>query len=301
MNDQQQAMAFDLGCVSFTAESKVFKTQLDQWHQFGVIQPWLEDEQGALHYVATSRNSALTRHLSKDVPCYFSTRINRLEKSNGLWKLTYFKSNNDNSGKDHSIFAKNIVIATPSAQAYDLLKEIPSLENEIKNHINNVPLSPQWVLAVELANDISQLSDLSFPESDVIHSISIESNKPSREHPRDTHILQIQATSQWSSDHIESEKQIIEFKMIKALESLLKQPINSINLHVHRWLYSTVDNKISHIDNYYACKSGLSIIGDYFNDGYFGTEASWFSAVALAKHLTEIKQIQQSNRANSNA
>jgi hypothetical protein len=297
VNDQQQAMAFDLGCTSFSGKSEGFKMQLEHWHQCGVIKPWLENRQGNIEYVATPRNSGLTRYLSKDISCHFSTKIDSIEEFEGVWKLTY--SSNDSDEKT-AVFATHIVLAIPSAQAYDLLPQQPVLMNKMRNQINNVTLSPQWVLGLEITSDISQLSNLSFPENDVIHSISIETSKPSREHPRDSQVLQIQATAQWSHDHIDADKQKIASDMVKALEEVLNQPVKSTNRYVHRWLYSTVKNGISNINSNYISESGLSVIGDYFSNEHFGIEASWHSAIALVEKLTEAKKIQHSDRVVSN-
>jgi hypothetical protein len=296
-NDQQQTMAFDLGCTSFSGKSPEFKMQLDQWHQRGVIEPWLEDKQGNIEYVATPRNSGLTRHLSKEVSCNFSTKIDSIEECEGVWKLTY--SSNDSDDKT-AVFATHIVLAIPSAQAYDLLPEQPVFMNQMRDQIKSVTLNPQWVLGLEITNNISQLSNLSFPENDVIHSISIETSKPSREHPRDSQVLQVQATVQWSHDHIEADKQKIESDMVNALELVLNQPVKSTNRYVHRWLYSTVNNNISNTNSSYISESRLSVIGDYFSNEYFGIEASWHSAIALFEKLTEAKKIQNSDRAVSN-
>ena len=297
INDQQQAMAFDLGCTSFSGKSEEFQKQLDQWHLCGVIEPWLENKQGGTEYVATPRNSGLTRHLSKEVSCHYSTKIDSIEKCEDVWKLTY--SNNDGDGRT-DVFAKHIVLAIPSAQAYDLLPEQPALMNQMRDKINNVTLNPQWVLGLEITNDISQLSNLSFPKNDVIYSISIETSKPSREHSRDSQVLQVQATTQWSHDHIDAEKQKIESDMVKALEEILNQPVKSTNRYVHRWLYSTVKNGISNINSNYINESGLSVIGDYFSNEHFGIEASWHSAIALVEKLTEANKIQHSDRVVSN-
>ncbi len=281
-NSQRQNMDFDLGCSSFVGHTKPFKAQLNQWHQDRVIEPWFKDDQDNLHYVAVSRNSALTRYLSNNLTCHFSTKIESIRKNNQLWEVSYINEN----GINHYVHAKNIILATPAPQACDLLPD----EIKIKANIKGVSIAAQWVLAVELENESLNLTDLSFPNNDVIHSISIESNKPRRTHTRNTTILQIQASAPWSQNNIDTDKALVETSILKQLEQIIGQPVLALNSHLHRWLYSTVSRGLESQLPYIWHKPstsalGLGIIGDYFNTEHLGIEASWYSATALAENL----------------
>ncbi|NRA23883.1 MAG: NAD(P)-binding protein [Oleispira sp.] len=279
-NSGQQEMAFDLGCVSFSAKSLPFKSQLECWHQIGVISPWLEDEQGILYYVANSRNSSLTRYLSKHLDCHFSTRITSINNNNGVWKLLCCRTDKEQT----IVYANNIVLATPSAQAFDLLPN----QLKMKDQLSNVVLEPQWVLAVELNNPQLNFSDVYFPNSEIIHSISIESNKPTRQHSRDSKILQIQTTTTWSHRNLEKNIHTIENDILKELEYISNQSLTVINSYLHRWLYSTVSHGLGLPKPYSWHTSGIGLICDYFDNKHFGIEASWLSAVALANNLADI-------------
>mgnify|MGYP002700081947 FL=1 len=299
-NSQHDAMAFDLGCTSFFAGSKSFKEQLDHWHQLGILVPWLKDEQDREHYVATPRNSSLTRFLSKDLTCHFSTKVDSIRQYNGCWEINY---NCDEGSSDNCIYAKNIILAAPAPQALDLLPNGVGIE--LKNQLASVELAPQWVLAIEVDDECVDLDDLSFPSSEIIHSISIESNKPTREHQESSKILQIQATAHWSENNIDADKVFVERSILIALEQITGETVIALNSHLHRWLYSTVSSGLESQTAYLWDTSlsknhGLGLIGDYFDTHHFGIEASWHSAIALADYLSSAKGNQPFIRADQN-
>lgn len=300
VNNTDHPMAFDLGCTSFFGKSKSFKAQLDHWHQLGILAPWLKDEQDRAHYVATSRNSSLTRFLSKDLTCHFSTKVDSIRQYNGCWEINY---NCDEGSSDNCIYAKNIILAAPAPQALDLLPK--GIGIELKNQLASVILAPQWVLAIELDDDYFDLADLSYPNSEMIHSISIESSKPTRKHQRPTKILQIQATAQWSENNIDADKAFVERNILTALEQITGETVIALNSHLHRWLYSTVSRGLKSQsgclwDTSLSKNNGLGLIGDYFDTQHFGMEASWHSAIALADYLSNAKEHQPFMRADQN-
>ena len=298
VNNTDHPMAFDLGCTSFFGESKSFKAQLDHWHQLGILAPWLKDEQDRCHYVATSRNSSLTRFLSKDLTCHFSTKIGSIRPYDGCWQIDC-----DNSSGINCVYARNIILATPAPQTLDLLPK--GIGIKLKNQLASVELAPQWVLAIEVDDEYVDLDDLSFPSSEIIHSISIESNKPTREHQESSKILQIQATAHWSENNIDADKVFVERSILIALEQITGETVIALNSHLHRWLYSTVSSGLESQTAYLWDTSlsknhGLGLIGDYFDTHHFGIEASWHSAIALADYLSSAKGNQPFIRADQN-
>lgn len=291
LDQQQNDMAFDLGCSTIMGKSEAFMEQLKHWHQQGLVTPWLKDKRNNLHYVPNNRNSSLTRFLSEGIDCHFSTKIESIEQridqkniNNGsnYWKLTYKKEE-----KCIDVYANNIILATPSMQAYDLLPDSISFKSDIKK----ISLESQWVLALKI-NQVTDLTldDLTLPNNDLIHSISIESNKPTRNFSISTHTLQIQATTEWSKKHINNDRAVVENEMIQTLEKIIGQPVQVIGRYLHRWLYSTVSKGLSTQQPYLWSQAGIGLIGDYFNcnevdEPLSGIEASWHSAEQLALAL----------------
>jgi renalase len=291
--DNGESMAFDLGCVSLTGESSAFSEQLQRWHSKGVIAPWWKNDQNQTHYVALPRNSGLTRHLSTNIECHFSKKITSIQRIDDIWHLF------SDDGENVKLLArsKNVIIAAPPAQAYDLLPA----EHHFKRDLENVTVGAQWVMGLEVDNDLSASSVINYPQSDCVFSISQESRKPGRR-DSDAHtdngcssiILQIQARADWTQQHLELSHEEVCSVLIGELEHQLQQPLSILNAYAHRWLYSCVTQGIDNQQGYLWDEQGLGVIGDYFNIAtkidsnthVKGVESAWLSGKQLSDWLT---------------
>jgi renalase len=282
-------MAFDLGCASITGVSDAFSDQLEDWHSKGVVEPWCLDHQNLTHYVAVPRNSALTRYLSKELECHFSTRVSSIHRVHDIWYL--FTNEDEHEGEKLLVMAKNVIIAAPPSQAFDLL---PS-DSRLKGELEKVKVGAQWVMGLEIGNALSGSHPIQYPQSDIIYSISQESRKPGRR-DSDSHnendlgpiILQIQANSDWTRRHLDSTKEQVIEALSAELEHCIQQPLEVINAYVHRWLYSCVAQGLETREGYLWDEAGLGLIGDYLGNGDYGVESAWLSGKQLADWLTLI-------------
>lgn len=274
-------MAFDLGCASITAESEAFTQQLKDWHLEGVVSPWCNDEYGKTHFVAVSRNSALTRHLSKNVECHFASRIVEIEQIEGIWHLFSLPTPNEPSNKRKLVArAKTVIISAPPAQTEDLLPATSSLKGALKD----VKVSAQWVVAIEVDNLAGDFPAIQYPENEIIFSITQENNKPGRANDdSSTMILQIQASPSWTNKNLEATSQQVTDQVIEALEKHLGQPLNIINHYAHRWLYSVIEQGAVAKEGFLWDEQGLGLIGDYINNDFSGIESAWLSGKLMAE------------------
>jgi renalase len=280
-------MAFDLGCVSIAGKSEAFSDQLEDWHSKGIVEPWCLDYQNSIHYVPVPRSSALTRYLSKNLECHFSTRVNSIHRVNDIWHL--FTIEDEHEGEKLLAMAKNVIIAAPPAQAFDLL---PS-DSYLKGELESVKVDAQWVMGLEVDNALSGSHPIQYPPSDIIYSISQESRKPGRrddeshnENDLGPIVLQVQASLDWSRNHLNSTKEQVIAALSTELEHCIKQPLDVINVYVHRWLYSCVSQGLDTREGYLWDEGGLGLIGDYLSNGYQGVESAWLSGKQLADWLT---------------
>jgi renalase len=282
-----QFMAFDLGCVSMTGASKNFSQQLKDWYLKGVIEPWFKDAHELTHYVAVPRNSALTRYLSKNLACHFSTQVSSIKRTNNIWHLF----TQDINGERLLAKARNVIIATPSPQASDL---IPA-GSHLKRELEKVEIGAQWVMGLELDNTLSSAHPILYPDSDIIFSVSQESRKPKRrdnlghgnhDHVHGSTILQIQATSDWTRQHLESTDEQVSSALLRELEHHVQSPIGIVNAYVHRWLYSCVVAGVDTKGGYLWDEDGLGLVGDYLSNDAYGVESAWLSGKQLADRLT---------------
>lgn len=310
---QQTYMAFDLGCVSISAQTEEFNQQLKQWQEEGIVSPWWQESSvlgdGRIHYVGTPRNSALTRYLSSGIKCYFSTRIHKLEQVNeqgeDIWLLLSAEEHElDGTDKNTLIAkAKNVILATPPAQAHDLLPK----DSVLRKALESVDVAPQWVMGIEAEEIPLELTELNILDHKVLYSISRETLKPERA-TSDNNILQIQATAEWTHNHLDlSQEQVSQLLTEELAQYLLHKfdhQLKVVHSYSHRWLYSRIINKISAtdaylVDGYLFDSAGLGLIGDYFqqdlsiaedelranemsNNGIQGVESAWLSAQKLA-------------------
>jgi renalase len=284
--DNGEFMAFDLGCVSITGESEAFSKQLEDWHEKGVVEPWCLDYQDSTHYVAVSRNSSLTRYLSKELECHFSIRVSSIQRINDIWHL--FTIEDEHEGEKLLAMAKNVIIAAPPPQAFDLL---PS-DSRLKVELEKVKVGAQWVMGLEVNNALSGSHPLQYPQSDIIYSISQESRKPGRrdseshnENDSGPIILQVQASSNWTSNHLDSTKEQVIAALSVELEHCIQQPLKVIASYAHRWLYSCVSQGLETREGYLWDESGLGVVGDYLNNDFYGVESAWLSGKQLADWL----------------
>jgi predicted NAD/FAD-dependent oxidoreductase len=290
--DDGKFMAFDLGCVSITAESSAFSDQLQRWHASGVIAPWWKDDQNQTHYVALPRNSGLTRHLSTNIECHFSNKITSIQRIADTWHLF------SDDGENVKLLAKskNVIIAAPPAQAFDLLPA----DHRFKRDLENVTVGAQWVVGLEVNNDLSASSVMTYPQSGSIFSISQESRKPGRrdsgeqsDNECSSTILQIQASAEWTQQHLELSQEKVCSVLISELEHQLQQPLSTVHAYAHRWLYSCVTQGINNQQGYLWDEQGLGVIGDYFNIAtnidsnthVKGVESAWLSGKQLSDWL----------------
>ena len=295
--DNDTFMAFDLGSASMVASSTGFAEVLEAWHQSGAVALWFKDESEQIHYVGTPRNSAVTRYLSKNLECHFSTRVTDIEHIDGLWHVFTESGgstlNNSSEGLQKTLLAKahNVIIAAPPQQAIDLL---PS-DSTLQNSLDEVKVDPQWVMGVQTDTELANLQSLQYPDSDIIATISLESSKPGRasgqsglaikNDDKTDIILQVQATADWTKNHLDVSSEQVSRKLMAELERLSQQPINTLNCYSHRWLYSRIAQSAGIKEGYLWDEKGLGLIGDYINNEYGGIESAWFSGKQLADWL----------------
>lgn len=301
--DPQSFMAFDLGCTSITAQTTEFAQQLKQFQEAGIVSPWWQEQSvlgdGQVHYVGIPRNSALTRHLSNGIECHFSTHIHALEQNlsdqgDHIWQLLSAPNENKVTNNPPAVIAKakHVILATPPAQAYELL---PNTIN-LKKPLESVAVAPQWVMGIEVEDIPLELPELSIVTSEVLYSISRESLKPERESSINN-ILQVQATSEWTNNHLDLTQEQVSHRLTEALVQYLRDTFDHqlrvVHSYSHRWLYSRTVNKILAQEGYLFDDTGLGLVGDYFDQSYdgitgeiAGVESAWLSAQKLAQFLS---------------
>lgn len=274
-----ESISFDLGCASFTASSELFRSQVENWIHAGLAEIWHYSDQRGAHYVPVPRSSSLTRSLADQLPVHFSTRITRIEKNQQGW-LAFVEDNGQQVLFAH---ASHIIFATPPQQAADLLPT---------GHIFKTPLSepillPQWVLMLYLKGHLNlQEPYYEFDDSPMAKLI-LEQSKPARVEQGDHQIWVLHATTEWSCEHVDTDKEKVARLLMSELAGHLGSPLIVDQHYVHRWLYSQGQPHSLSGREYLEDGDGLWFCGDYLaeTDQIKGVEAAFTSAHMLVRNF----------------
>lgn len=275
-----QDISFDLGALSFSADSHEFKHAVNFWCEQGVAGHWFNSSDTS-HYVGMPRSSSITRWMSDQLDVRFTCRISEITSHDEGWQLYY--QLNDQS----VLFAQcqHLILAAPVAQTFELL---PS-GHEFKPKLNGMKHDPQWVVMLGLDQPLNVKYLLENPNP-VFERISYENSKPGRQNTNHLHLYCFQASKEWSMQYLDDSKEEVLKLLIKEAQTYLKQPLNVKYSHIHKWLYSQGTNMRQVDAGFLTSEDGLSICGDYLLSDLpvGGVEKAFLSGQALAAHL--IKQ-----------
>ena len=274
----------DIGAQYFTARDPRFQSALEQWRAAGVVATWGErllslgksasDESqwkrlrdDSTRYVASPRMSALSRHLSEQLPAHASlhseTRITRLIADEGTapgkrWRLE------DSDGDQHGPF-DHVVISAPAPQARALLSTAgtdaqgvalaeDSLAPVLSEALAQVEMAPTWTLMATLETPLPALGGdadwqgllVSRGDDGPLRCVMRQHSRPGRQpptHARET--LSLLATAGWSRANLEKSPQEVATLLWQAFEALpeLRELAPSwsqgkVTLTAHRWRYA---------------------------------------------------------------
>lgn len=276
----EQSISFDLGALSFTAQSPSFEQAVNLWREQGHIIKWLDHDSHA-QYIGSPRSSSLTRSLADDLGVHFSVRISAIVKTETGWQI--FREDND---KDELYaYANEIVLACPAPQAYDL---IPN-EHILKTQLQGVNIYPQWVVMLALEKPLL-IDDLIVKPNSHIAKISYENSKPGRNNDHNLHIYSVQASVSWSQSRLDYSKDKVIYELASELSQLCTDPVLIKEDYAHRWLYSNGSN-LPQSEKGFITSHDLSLCGDYLmkNDLIDGVEAAYLSGLALGKYMSQLR------------
>ena len=313
------SVGFDLGASSFSAKSAEFQQYLQELMLQNIVAK-TDDSKG--DYVAISRNSMLTRHLSKDINVSFSTKITGIEFKDGKWFLFGEPQADQRQPQKSTVnvskyvgyqyqsenviaCCKHLVLAAPAEQTTALLPKDHAALSWLTN-INSDPvfvssfILPSETLKDDDLNTIRQLSNT------VIAEVSIEHAKPDRQN-NGFQIIKLTTTSAWAQEHITKPLNEIESQLQTIFnETLSNLDINqthTVTQYTHRWLYSQYSDLIKNTKGYLSFSDNLHIVGDYFDvqseqnenagvsnhqsEKIEGVERAYISAQRLVSNLFE--------------
>jgi predicted NAD/FAD-dependent oxidoreductase len=266
----------DHGAPYFSADSQDFLDFLHTHMATDVLQLWQPSLSGFLPknervgYIGLPRNSAVTRALLDDLRFQPSTRVARLEHCPEGWRLF-------NDGDTLLGIWQQVVVAVPAPQALVLVRDQPHLTEQIRT----VEMEPCWVAAIQAESKLAELADLSGYEHPVIRRIVCNSAKPMR---KNENLYVVQATEDWSKDHLEETADWVGKQMLQSLCSLTSTAGNSNLLFVHRWRYALTEIALGQ-PCLWDAQLKLGVCGDWCLGRR--VEDAWQSGTELARRMLQ--------------
>ncbi len=205
---------WDHGAQFFDAETEAFARFIEP-------APIWQTVNRAWRVGAPTQNQ-LVKSMSVNLNTHLNCRIVHLSKDTDLWWL------HDETAR-HGPFS-HVVLAIPAPQAQDLLADtlhIPAL--------NRVQMHPCWTLMVAAAEALNTPVVQKAPSADIAW-IAADHTKPERTREGGTYV--IQASTEWSRQHLEASANEVVEHLVNQWQSLLGHEVAISYATAHRWRYA---------------------------------------------------------------
>lgn len=229
----------------------------------------------ANYLTSRERQNSLIRELTQGCNIILGTRVANIAPQNGEVSLY------DEDKKLLGTYSHAIVTA-PAPQAVPLLNAAPALAVAAQQ----VSYAPSWVTIIQLENSSGIHADYLSGPHPIIARASKDSSKPQHQVAEAAEVWCIEATPQWSLQHVNSDPDSVTRLLKEAFNSLLKQPATVSFQRTHRWLFARANNPHPALF-LHCCESQISAAGDWL--GAPNLEGVWTSANALADELVNKK------------
>ena len=231
-------ISFDLGLPYFESNNLDFTNWLTQQPS---IQMWKTTQRNFLpqknyqhknYYVATPRQSALTRQLIDEADFRPNCKVKTITEHNGQFHIT--------SDTDIDLgYFDSVIITAPARQTFDLLTSLV-FQHPTNNHLGNIATltksltySSSWVLVIKTL--ATKEADVLLGDHPILARCVRQSAKPDRLSDSKFDIWTIEANQQWSEENIEPANQqvLITQAFLKTVSTEIVETIK-----LHRWLYA---------------------------------------------------------------
>jgi predicted NAD/FAD-dependent oxidoreductase len=231
-------LRFDHGAQYFTVRDRRFARWVASWRENGLVAPWagtvvvLErgrrtawDEDRERHVGAPGMN-ALCRHLAADLEVAFGTRVERLARSEGRWRLVA------EDGADLGRYDA-VVVSAPAPQTAELLREASP---DLADRAGRVEMAPCWAGMAAFERPLDLGFDGAFVRESALSWVARNAAKPGRP-PDEAWVLH--GSPDWSREHLELDREEAARALLAAFRDALGElEAAPIHLDAHRWRYA---------------------------------------------------------------
>ncbi|MEM1390188.1 MAG: FAD-dependent oxidoreductase [Pseudomonadota bacterium] len=270
---------FDHGAQYILPKTPTFQQEIARWVSAGVAAEWtgrrvninehgdITSRQSEPVYVGTPGMNEIIRHLAVDHRVSWGRRVETIQHDD-QWTVI-FDDKTFEGGFDA------VILAVPAEQVRALLL---SISTPLTDMAASVKSDPCWTVIAAFESKINVEWDGASMSGNPISWAARNSSKPSR---GDVETWVLQASAEWSSLHLEDEKDAIMTRLLSAFASIA-EPVGRLYAGAHRWRYSQIQQ--SGIPLYYFnAKSGLGSCGDWCAGPKI--EDAWLSGRALAERI----------------
>ncbi|MDX1577939.1 MAG: FAD-dependent oxidoreductase [Gemmatimonadota bacterium] len=275
-------LRFDHGAQYFTVRDATFQRHVASWVRDGHVRRWsgplgvsapdgvVAKDSDTVRCVGTPGMNAVARHLAADLDLALETRVSRLERAAGAWRLV--GEAGETLGE-----AGACLVTTPPAQAADLLEPVVELASDVVDRLRGIRMLPCWAVMAAFEDPLDTPYEGLFVEEAPISWACRDSGKPGR---GDVESWVIHGTHAWSTEHLEAEPSEVSRSLLSALFGALRHAERQpAFVRAHRWRYALADEPLGE-DCIWDAGLGLGLCGGWCLGSR--VEGAWLSGRAAA-------------------
>ncbi|MWV29407.1 NAD(P)/FAD-dependent oxidoreductase [Aurantiacibacter rhizosphaerae] len=216
-----ETLQFDHGAQYFTARDERFTRQVEQWEADGIVARWPAAKDDA--WVGVPAMNAPIRAMADALGVTFTAKIDGVRAVGTGWKLL-------GEGVPGQIFDA-VVCAVPAEQVAPLLAPHAPVIAELAEATVSYPC---WTVMIAFA-ERPDLPD-TLRDAGPIGWAARNASKPGR---GDAECWVVQASPEWSRNHLEDEQSAVEALLLEQLEKQAGGTLPQIrHASAHRWRYA---------------------------------------------------------------
>lgn len=258
---------FDHGAQYLRARSVAFASLLERAEAAGALARWPQDTRDPA-FVGLPGMTGLAKHLASGLDIRSATRVERIVKEEGRWRLTW---------QGGSAAFDRVVVTAPAPQIAALLPQ----DHLFNGALAGVGMAPCLTLMVGLPHGFEMPFVSRRAEGEDISWIACDSAKPGRP---DAPCVVAQAGHAWSRTHLEQEPQAIAERMLPMVLAAIGAgaAMEPVYVSAHRWRYAFVTAPLGQP---YLCDGDHTLFAG--GDWCLGAkvEDAWTSGQAIAEAL----------------
>ncbi len=258
---------FDHGAQYFTVRDPGFQTRVDDLIAAGCVAPWIVA--GTDAFVGVPGMNAPIRQMAKPFSVQWGSQVTGLSPLTDGWRLV--------TQTGSVVEVDSVVVALPAEQAAEL---IAPASPDLAAQARASPTAPCWTVMLAFGDALpTPRNCLRGTEADSLGWAARNNSKPGRTGPE---AWVLQATPEWSRQHLEADPKWVVGELSAALSAQLELTLPPpIACSTHRWRYAR--SGLEGSGAIWDAGRRLGLCGDWFLGAR--VEAAWMSGTMLAKQI----------------